>query len=158
MPRWSAQSLNRSLMLASGSGMKAKRANGVPLSLLRFSLASEERADHAREAALSLDDGRGARRVRLALLRVGRLLQLRAARVPLLLPRAAGGSALAALRQLLAFRHHAGAGFAQLVVARRRCRRGRTLRATLSITRRLAVAASLAIAARLAVAARLTVA
>ena len=43
----------------------------MPLSLLRLSLASEERADHARKAALALDDGRGARRVGLPLLRVG---------------------------------------------------------------------------------------
>jgi len=136
--------------------MKAKRANGVPLSLLRFSLASEERADHARKAALALNDGRWARRVRLALLRVGRLLQLRAARVPMLLPRAAGGSAMAALRQLLAFRYHAGASFAQLVIARR-CHR-RALRATLPIARRLAVAAGLAVAAMLAIAAALAIA
>src|SRR2546428_9264826 len=129
-------------------GLTDTRARRVPLSLLRLSLASEERADHAREAALALDDGRGARRVRLVLLGVRRLLRLRAAWVPMLLPRAAGGSAMAALRQLLAFRHHAGAGFAQLVIARRGRRRGRPLLASLPVARLLlVVAAAFAIAA-----------
>ena len=136
--------------------MKARRAISVPLSLLRLSLASEERADHACKAALALYDGCWARRVRLALLSIGRLLRLRAARVPMLLPRAAARSAMAALRQLLAFRQHAGASFAQLVIARR-CR-WRALRATLPIARRLPIAAGLAVAAMLAIAAALTIA
>ena len=63
---------------------------------------------------------------------------------------------MAALRQLLAFRQHAGASFAQLVIARR-CR-WRALRATLPIARRLPIAAGLTVAAMLAIAAALTIA
>ena len=63
---------------------------------------------------------------------------------------------MAALRQLLAFRKHAGASFAQLVIARR-CR-WRALRGTLPIARRLAIAAGLTVAPMLAVAAMLATA